>query len=112
MARINSLLVLLSFAASARAQSIPTTSQCPSADGQTITDSNGSTYRVTCSADNSVGSYTNTGASSSYLDCMTACDAAASAGCQGFTYVGGTNGVGSGNCQSAFEVDAVKLTVS
>ncbi|KAG9669733.1 carbohydrate esterase family 1 protein, partial [Aureobasidium melanogenum] len=92
------LLVLLSLTAFARAQSIPTASQCPSADGQTITDSNGSTYRVTCSADNSVGSYTNTGASSSYLDCMTACDAAASAGCQGFTYVGGTGGVGSGTC--------------
>lgn len=97
MARISALCVLLSFTAFAQAQSIPSASQCPSADGQTITDSNGSTYRVTCSADNSVGSYTNTGASSSYLDCMTACDAAASAGCQGFTYVGGTNGVGSGN---------------
>ncbi|KAG9854360.1 carbohydrate esterase family 1 protein, partial [Aureobasidium melanogenum] len=98
MARKIALVVLLSLTASAGAQSIPTASQCPSADGQTITDSNGSTYRVTCSADNSVGSYTNTGASSSYLDCMTACDAAASAGCQGFTYVGGTGGVGSGTC--------------
>lgn len=112
MARLTPLLVLLSFIASARAQSIPTASQCPSADGQIITDSNGSTYRVTCSADNSVGSYTNTGASSSYLDCMTACDVAASAGCQGFTYVGGTNGVGSGNCDLALEVDTGELTVS
>ena len=34
---------------------------------------------------------------------MTACDAAASAGCQGFTYVGGTNGVGSGNLCSTLD---------
>lgn len=89
---------VLSVAALASAQAIPTASQCPTADGQTITDSNGSTYKVTCSSDNSVGSYANTNAGSSYLDCMTACDAAASAGCQGFTYVGGTGGVGSGTC--------------
>lgn len=97
MARKIAVLVLLALTISAHAQSIPTASQCPSANGQTITDSNGSTYLVTCSADNDVGSYTNTGASSSYLDCMTACDAAASTGCQGFTYVGGTGGVGSGD---------------
>lgn len=98
MTRTSTLLAVLAAAAFASAQAIPTASQCPSANGQTITDSNGSTYKVTCSSDNSVGSYANTGASSSYLDCMTACDAAASAGCQGFTYVGGTGGVGSGTC--------------
>jgi hypothetical protein len=98
MPRISALLGLLFVTAFASAQNIPTASQCPAADGQTITDSNGSTYQVTCSSDNSVGSYSNTGASSSYLDCMNACDAAASAGCQGFTYVGGTGGVGSGTC--------------
>lgn len=103
MAWKTNLFVLLSLTVSAQAQSIPTASQCPSANGQTITDSNGSTYRVTCSADNNVGSYANTGASSSYLDCMTACDAAASAGCQGFTYVGGTNGIGSGNLCSSLD---------
>jgi hypothetical protein len=69
---------------------------CPSANGQSIVDSNNNTYLVTCSADNSVGSYANTQASASYLDCMNACDAAISTGCVGFTYVGGTNGVGSG----------------
>jgi hypothetical protein len=98
MPRPSALLGLLSIAAIVNAQTIPTASQCPAADGQTITDSNGSTYRVTCSSDNSVGSYSNAGASSSYLDCMKACDAAASAGCQGFTYVGGADGVGSGTC--------------
>jgi hypothetical protein len=98
MPRIPALLSLLYLTAVACAQTVPTASQCPAADGQTITDSDGSTYKVTCSSDNSVGSYSNTGASSSYLDCMNACDAAASAGCQGFTYVGGADGVGSGTC--------------
>ncbi|CAD0022500.1 unnamed protein product, partial [Aureobasidium pullulans] len=65
---------------------VPSASLCPQANGQTITDSNGNLYNVTCSADNSVGSYANAQASTSYLDCMAACDAAASSGCQGFTY--------------------------
>ncbi|TIA57408.1 hypothetical protein D6C77_06205 [Aureobasidium pullulans] len=77
---------------------VPSASLCPQANGQTITDSNGNLYHVTCSADNSVGSYTNAQASTSYLDCMAACDAAASSGCQGFTYVGGANGLNSGTC--------------
>lgn len=98
MTGTSQLLAVLSAAAFASAQVIPTASQCPSANGQTITDNNGSTYKVTCSSDNSVGSYSNTDASSSYLDCMTACDTAVSAGCKGFTYVGGTGGVGSGIC--------------
>jgi hypothetical protein len=98
MTRTTTFCGLLTVTALASAQTIPTASQCPAANGQTITDSNGSIYQVTCSSDNNVGSYTNTKASSSYLDCMTACDTAASAGCQGFTYVGGTNGVGSGTC--------------
>ncbi|KAK6000364.1 hypothetical protein QM012_003610 [Aureobasidium pullulans] len=78
--------------------SIPSASLCPSANGQSVTDLANNTYLVTCSADNSVGSYTNTQASASYLDCMDACDAAISNGCVGFTYVGGTNGAGSGTC--------------
>lgn len=81
---------------SATASSSASASLCPQANGQVITDANGKTYNVTCSSDNSVGSYTNAQASSSYLDCMTACDAASSSGCQGFTYVGGANGAGSG----------------
>ncbi|KAH0095711.1 hypothetical protein KCU66_g16344, partial [Aureobasidium melanogenum] len=83
---------------SATASSSASASLCPQANGQIVTDANGKTYNVTCSSDNSVGSYTNTQASSSYLDCMTACDAASSSGCQGFTYVGGANGAGSGTC--------------
>ena len=81
---------------SAAASSSSAASLCPQANGQIITDANGKTYNVTCSSDSSVGSYTNAQASSSYLDCMTACDAASSSGCQGFTYVGGANGAGSG----------------
>ncbi|KAH0256502.1 WSC-domain-containing protein, partial [Aureobasidium melanogenum] len=83
---------------SATASSSASASLCPQANGQIITDANGNTYNVTCSSDNNVGSYTNAQASSSYLDCMTACDAASSSGCQGFTYVGGANGAGSGTC--------------
>jgi hypothetical protein len=83
---------------STSASSSSSASLCPAANGQIITDSNGNQYNVTCSADNSVGSYTNAQASTSYLDCMNACDFASSSGCQGFTYVGGSNGLGSGTC--------------
>ncbi|KAI4791440.1 alpha/beta-hydrolase, partial [Aureobasidium sp. EXF-8846] len=80
------------------ASSASSTNLCPSANGQTLTDSNGNTYRVTCSSDNSVGSYANTQASTSYMDCMNACDTASSTGCVGFTYVGGSGGGSSGTC--------------
>jgi poly(3-hydroxybutyrate) depolymerase len=80
------------------ASSASSTNLCPSANGQTLTDSYGNTYRVTCSSDNSVGSYTNTQASTSYMDCMNACDTASSTGCVGFTYVGGIGGGSSGTC--------------
>ncbi|KAJ9121863.1 hypothetical protein QFC22_002486 [Naganishia vaughanmartiniae] len=71
---------------------------CPSADGQIITDANGFNYTVRCSSDSSTGSYTSVGATKSYMDCMTACDSASSTGCLGFTYVGGANGLGGGQC--------------
>ncbi|THV95926.1 hypothetical protein D6D27_02961 [Aureobasidium pullulans] len=77
---------------------IPTASACPKANGRTIYDSNGAGYLVTCSADNDRGSYTNVRAETSYLDCMTACDADTSKPCVGFTYVGGDNGTNSGTC--------------
>ncbi|KAI5199776.1 hypothetical protein E4T39_06075 [Aureobasidium subglaciale] len=91
---VSSTAVSSSTSASASAQA----NLCPQANGKIVTDSNGNLYNVTCSADNSVGSYSNAQASTSYLDCMTACDAATSSGCQGFSYVGGANGVGSGTC--------------
>ncbi|GHJ84917.1 hypothetical protein NliqN6_1319 [Naganishia liquefaciens] len=71
---------------------------CPSADGKSVTDANGFNYTVQCSSDSSTASYTSVSASGSYLDCMTACDAASSTGCIGFTYVGGANGFGGGQC--------------
>jgi hypothetical protein len=71
---------------------------CPSADGQTITDTNGFNYTVHCTSDSSTASYTSVGAAKSYMDCMTACDSASSSGCIGFTYVGGANGFGGGQC--------------
>lgn len=71
---------------------------CPTADGQVITDSNNVAYVVHCSSDSSTGSYTSVAATRSYMDCMVACDSASSTGCLGFTYVGGANGVGGGQC--------------
>ncbi|KAI4791002.1 alpha/beta-hydrolase, partial [Aureobasidium sp. EXF-8845] len=91
-------LTALTASTASTASSASSTNLCPSANGQTLTDSNGNTYRVTCSSDNSVGSYTNTQSSTSYMDCMTACDTASSTGCVGFTYVGGSGGGSSGTC--------------
>ncbi|KAI4721898.1 hypothetical protein E4T48_01915 [Aureobasidium sp. EXF-10727] len=72
---------------------VPSASLCPSANGQTI---NG--YVVSCSSDTNIGSYSSANAVTSYLDCMSACNAAASTGCVAFTYVGATGGSGSGAC--------------
>jgi hypothetical protein len=81
----------------ASAQStIPSTSLCPAANGRTIYNSDGAGYLVTCSAGNDQGSYTNVQAFNSYLDCMSACDI--DSPCVGFTYVGGNNGKGAGQC--------------
>jgi hypothetical protein len=89
-----SLAVVLS---STSAQStVPSSSLCPAANGRTIYDSNGAGYLVTCSADNDRGSYTELQATNSYLDCMNACDV--NSPCVGFTYVGGNNGKGAGEC--------------
>lgn len=81
---------------SADASALP--SYCPSADGQTIMDANGFNYTVRCSSDSSTGSYTSISAIRSYMDCMVACDSASASGCIGFTYVGGANGFGGGQC--------------
>lgn len=83
---------------SAAATSSSAANLCPATNGQTITDSKGNNYTVHCASDNSVGSYASASASSSYLDCMTACDAQSSTGCTGFTYVGANYGAGSGTC--------------
>ncbi|CAD0038021.1 unnamed protein product [Aureobasidium pullulans] len=97
--RLLGLAALIGLAsAKSTTTAIPTASACPKANGRTIYDSNGAGYLVTCSADNDRGSYTNIRAETSYLDCMTACDADTSKPCVGFTYVGGDNGTNSGTC--------------
>ncbi|KAG9520826.1 hypothetical protein KCV07_g4022, partial [Aureobasidium melanogenum] len=62
----------------------------------TATDALDNVYNIYAASDLTQGAYTNTAASSSYKDCMTACDADSK--CNAFTYVGGTNGIGSGTC--------------
>jgi hypothetical protein len=97
MIGITFFIGLAAVLSSTSAQStIPSSSLCPAANGRTIYDSNGAGYLVTCSADNDQGSYTNVQASNSYLDCMNACDV--NSPCVGFTYVGGNNGKGAGQC--------------
>lgn len=93
---------------------VPSSSLCPTANGRTIYDDDGAGYLVTCSADNDRGSYTNTQAINSYIDCMNACDA--DAPCVGFTYVGGNQGACSGNLiplppESSILTSAVKERV-
>ncbi|KAG9658686.1 hypothetical protein KCU64_g4350, partial [Aureobasidium melanogenum] len=53
-------------------------------------------YNIYAASDLTQGAYTNTAAPSSYKDCITACDTDSK--CNAFTYVGGTNGIGSGTC--------------
>jgi hypothetical protein len=53
-------------------------------------------YDIYSGYDSNVGAYSNAQASKSYQDCEVACDADTT--CNAFTYVGGTNGQGSGTC--------------
>ncbi|KAI5263596.1 hypothetical protein E4T47_09016 [Aureobasidium subglaciale] len=96
MIGITFFLIICSIVAVTSAQS--TSSLCPSANGRIIYDTHGAGYLVTCAADNDRGSYNNTQAVSSYLDCMTTCDEDTVKPCIGFTYVGGNGGKGSGTC--------------
>lgn len=72
-------------------------SLCPSVDGQTITDSNNTSYTVYCSSDSSQNSYGVGYATGSYLECMLLCDND-NPSCRGFTYVGAAYGNGAGTC--------------
>ncbi|KAI4788770.1 hypothetical protein E4T44_13409 [Aureobasidium sp. EXF-8845] len=97
MIGITFLISVTSVLRLASAQStISSASLCPAANGRIVYDSDGAGYLVTCSADNDQGSYTNVQAIDSYLDCMSACDV--DSPCVGFTYVGGNNGKGAGQC--------------
>ncbi|KAK4500328.1 hypothetical protein PRZ48_008517 [Zasmidium cellare] len=76
---------------------------CPVADDSIIASPNNLPYRIRCGWDttgNAYGSYQQTCASCTYVDCMSYCDAGAA--CLGFTWLGqagvSTNGQGTGNC--------------
>ncbi|CAD0112270.1 unnamed protein product [Aureobasidium uvarum] len=71
-----------------------TATSSSSSAAASATDTAGNIYTIYYSSDSTTGAYSNAQASSSYKDCMTACDADSK--CNAFTYVGGTNGVGSG----------------
>ncbi|KAI4717469.1 hypothetical protein E4T48_06328 [Aureobasidium sp. EXF-10727] len=73
-----------------------TATSSSSSAAASATDAAGNIYTIYYSSDSTTGAYSNAQASSSYKDCMTACDADSK--CNAFTYVGGTNGVGSGTC--------------
>lgn len=62
----------------------------------TETASTKSIWLVYYSADSSQSAYTSVQAANTYKDCMTACDADGS--CNAFSYVGASNGTGSGTC--------------
>ncbi|KAG9967114.1 hypothetical protein KCU61_g655, partial [Aureobasidium melanogenum] len=81
-----------SYAAKLAAKATATSSSSSAA--ASATDVAGNIYTIYYSSDSTQGAYSNTQASSSYTDCMTACDADSQ--CNAFTYVGGQNGVGSG----------------
>ncbi|KAG9907053.1 hypothetical protein KCU94_g4284, partial [Aureobasidium melanogenum] len=83
-----------SYAAKLAAKATATSSSSSAA--ASATDVAGNIYTIYYSSDSTQGAYSNAQASSSYTDCMTACDADSQ--CNAFTYVGGQNGVGSGTC--------------
>ncbi|KAF2152074.1 WSC-domain-containing protein [Myriangium duriaei CBS 260.36] len=97
------LLLVLSTVAAAPTASIKTLAAssanlCPTADGQTVSYNSSASYSITCSSDSTHGAYGFAAAASSYLDCMTLCDADAANNCEGFVYVGGQGGSGAGTC--------------
>jgi hypothetical protein len=84
-----------SYASQLAAQASATTSSSSPA-AATATNAAGNIYTIYYSSDSTNGAYSNAPASTSYKDCMTACDADSK--CNAFTYVGGTGGNGSGTC--------------
>ncbi|TKA62036.1 hypothetical protein B0A55_10884, partial [Friedmanniomyces simplex] len=69
---------------------------CPGANGTIVTDGAGSQYEVGCGYDTNNGAFDVQSASVSWNDCFALCDS--DTGCTAFTYSGGTNGVGAGQC--------------
>lgn len=83
-----------SFAAKLAAKATATSSSSSAA--ASATDVAGNIYTIYYGSDSTQGAYSNAQASSSYTDCMTACDTDSQ--CNAFTYVGGNAGQGSGTC--------------
>ncbi|KAG9594945.1 hypothetical protein KCU97_g5412, partial [Aureobasidium melanogenum] len=71
---------------------------CPDTDGQSLANRGSNAYTIKCASDSSKASYTSTYPLHSYLDCLNLCDEAADTGCTAFTYVGNSDGNGSGIC--------------
>ncbi|KAK5107177.1 hypothetical protein LTR62_001671 [Meristemomyces frigidus] len=78
-------------------QSATPTFACPANNGSTITDTNGVQYMLGCGEDTTTSSYTATTVTGSFDECFALCDTLID--CLSFVYVGGTNGVGSGQCE-------------
>lgn len=83
---------------SVTSSSINPSTLCPDADGQSLVNRGSNAYTIKCASDSSRGSYTSTYPLHSYLDCLNLCGEAANTGCTAFTYVGNSNGNGSGIC--------------
>ncbi|KAK6003868.1 hypothetical protein QM012_008718 [Aureobasidium pullulans] len=78
--------------------SIHPSTLCPSTDGQSLVNRGSNSYTIKCASDSSKASYSSAYPLHSYLDCLNLCDEAADTGCTAFTYVGSSNGNGSGIC--------------
>ncbi|KAG9689796.1 carbohydrate-binding module family 50 protein, partial [Aureobasidium melanogenum] len=83
---------------SATSSSTTTGILCPDADGQSLVNRGSNAYIIKCASDSSRASYTNAYPLHSFLDCLNSCDEAADTGCTAWTYVGNSNGNGSGIC--------------
>ncbi|GAB7354769.1 hypothetical protein MBLNU459_g5168t2 [Dothideomycetes sp. NU459] len=81
---------------------------CPANNGQLVTDNNGALYTLGCGNDTTQNSQTSDYVPHSFNDCFSYCDQ--TTGCDGFTYVGGTNGSGAGYCY--FKSNYVSLSLA
>lgn len=81
---------------SSATSSSTSTSSTSTASTSWATNTAGSNYTIYRGSDTNYGAYTNVPATSSFLDCTTACDK--DSNCKAWTYVGATEGKGSGTC--------------
>jgi hypothetical protein len=85
----------LAVSSGSRTTSSPTSSSS-TASTSWATNSAGNNYTIYRSSDTNYGSYANVPATNSFLDCTTACDK--DSNCKAWTYVGVSEGKGSGTC--------------